>query len=143
MKTDGAVNPIKMAWAYALAAHERYNARLVLHTKVEEVIIRGGKAVGVKTDRGDIMANVGVVNCTNAWSPKIAPEITIIPVQNVTSISEQLPQVPVICWESTYKGDYGYGASQKNGSLVTGALPTNMPDDVDGHFDESVAYEEL
>jgi sarcosine oxidase subunit beta len=142
-RTDGSVNPIKLAWAYALAAHHRYNAKLLLHNKVEDVIIKGGSALGVKTTRGDIMVNVGVVNCTNAWLIEFTKDIPVFPVQNVTSVTEQVPKVPIITWDGTYKGNYGYGTSQKNGSLVIGSLPFRIPESVEGHFDESVSYEDL
>lgn len=142
-KTDGTFSPIKLCWAYALIAHERYNTQLVLHTKVEEVIIKSGKAIGVKTNRGEIFASTWIINCTNAWSPWIIPEIPIFPVSGVTAITERIPYIPVTSWESTYKEHYCYGTSQKSGNLIIGGLPTYMPDSVEGHFKEAASLEEL
>src|SRR4030066_50018 len=48
--TDGTVNPIKLSWSYAMAANRKYNAKMLLHTKVEKIIFRGSKAIGVKTN---------------------------------------------------------------------------------------------
>ncbi len=142
-RTDGTVNPIKLSWSYAMAAYKRYNAKMLLHTKVEKIIFKGSKAIGVKTNRGEIRANKMVINCANAWSPEFAPEIPIFPVNNITSVTEPVPMVPLISWESTYEGRYGYGAQQKRGNIVIGSLPVRIPECVEEHFDESVSYEDL
>ena len=84
-----------------------------------------------------------MINCTNAWSPYIEKNIPIFPVNNITSITEQVPLGKVISWESTYKGRYGYGTQQKGGNLVIGSLPTIIPETIEGHFNENVSFEEL
>jgi len=143
IKEDGCINPISYSWACALKAYKDYKAKFLLHTKVEEIIIKGGKALGVKTDKGEIRANKWIINCTNAWSYFLEPNIPVFPVNNVTSVTEQVPLGEIISWESTYKGSYGYGTQQKSGNLILGSLPTYMPDSVLGHFDESVHYDDL
>jgi len=142
-KTDGTFNPIKLCWSYVFTAHNRYNLHLALHKKVEKVIFKGGIAIGVKTNQEEMFAEVGVINCTNAWSPYLIQEIPIFPVSGVTAVTERIPYIPVTSWESTYKGHYCYGTSQESGNLIIGGLPTYMPDTVDGHFKESASYEEL
>jgi sarcosine oxidase subunit beta len=140
---DGSVNPIKLCWAFALAAFERYRACFIAQTKVEKIIFRGGKARGVKTSRGEIQARMWIINCTNAWSPEIEPHITVFPVLNVVGVTEQIPTIPVITWEYTYKGFYCYGTSQKNGSLIVGGHPTCEPETVEDHFSENVSFEDI
>ena len=142
-RIDGSVNPIKMCWSFAMAAHERHKARMITQTRVEKIIIKGGKALGVETDAGDIMAHLSVINCTNAWSPLIAPEVVVFPVLNVVSVTEQVPLIPIITWEYTYKGYYCYGTSQKNGSLIIGGLPTREPETFDERFVEEATFEDL
>ncbi len=142
-RIDGSVNPIKMCWAFALTANERYKTQLITQTRVEEIIFRGGKAVGVRTNNGEIMANSWVINCTNAWSPQIAPEITVFPVLNVVSVTEKVPLIPIPTWEYTYNGYYCYGTSQKNGSLIIGGHPTYEPETDQERFEESAAFEDL
>ena len=142
-RIDGSVNPMKLCWAFALAAFERYGTRFITQTKVERIIFRGGRAIGVRTNRGEIRARMWVINCTNAWSPEIEPKITIFPVINVVGVTEQVPPIPVVTWEYTYKGYYCYGTSQKNGSLILGGHPTFEPETVEGHFNESASFEDL
>ncbi len=142
-RTDGTVNPIKLCWSYVMAAYKKYNAKILLHTKVEKIIFKGSKAIGVKTNHGLIRANEMVINCTNAWSLEFIPEIPIFPVNNITSVTEPVPMLPLISWESTYKGKYGYGAQQKRGNMVVGSLPVRLPECVEEHFDEKVSYEDL
>jgi glycine/D-amino acid oxidase-like deaminating enzyme len=142
-RIDGSVNPIKLCWAFALAAFERYRTRFVTQTRVERIIFSGSEARGVKTNRGDIRARMWTINCTNAWSPEIEPRLTIFPVLNVVGVTEQIPVIPVITWEYTYKDFYCYGTSQKNGSLIVGGHPTYEPETVEEHFQESASFEDL
>lgn len=142
-RIDGSVNSIKLCWAFACSAFERYGTRFITQTKVNKIIIRGGKVQGVKTTHGDIRINSWVVNCTNAWSGQITPELTIFPVLNVVAVTEQVPPIPVITWEYTCKGYYYYGTSQKNGSLIIGGHPTYEPETEEEYFDESTSFEDL
>jgi sarcosine oxidase subunit beta len=142
-RIDGSVNPIKLCWAFVLTAFERYGTHFVTQTKVDKIIFRGRSAIGVKTNCGDIRARLGVINCTNAWSPFLEPDITLFPVLNVVAVTEQVPPIPVITWEYTFKGFYCYGTSQKNGSLIVGGHPTYEPETVEEHFEERAAFEDL
>jgi sarcosine oxidase, subunit beta len=142
-KNDGTINPISFAWTLAMSAVNNYKAKILLHTKVNEIIFKGNKAVGIKTSKGDYRANCWIINCTNAWSINIEKDIPIFPVRGVTSITEEVPLNNIISWESTYKGNYGYGTQQKKGNLVIGSIPSWIPETIEGHFDRSVPYEDI
>ena len=61
----------------------------------------------------------------------------------MVSVTEQVPLIPIITWEYTYKGYYCYGTSQKNGSLIIGGLPTREPETFDERFVEEASFEDL
>ncbi|MGQ9571546.1 MAG: NAD(P)/FAD-dependent oxidoreductase [Thermodesulfovibrionales bacterium] len=140
---DGSVNPIKMCWAFALTAYERYRVLFITQTRVERISFIGGKACGVRTSLGEIIARSWVINCTNACSPDIEPSIAVFPVLNVVAVTERVPPLPIITWEYTYKGYYYYGTSQKNRSLIIGGHPTIEPETREEHFSESTSFEDL
>ena len=69
MPSDGSANPVDLTTALAKGARMR-GAKIFEYTKVEEVLTEGGKAVGVRTDRGTIRADY-VVNCGGMWAREL------------------------------------------------------------------------
>lgn len=67
---DGKVNPTDLTLALAKGARLR-GAQIMERVRVLEVLTRDGVAVGVRTDQGDIEAEV-VVNCGGQWAKAIA-----------------------------------------------------------------------
>ncbi len=72
---DGQTNPIDTAQALAKGARRR-GARVFENVKVEEIIVEGGRAVGVRTASGDIAAEV-VVNCAGMWAHDLGAQAGI------------------------------------------------------------------
>jgi sarcosine oxidase subunit beta len=142
-KTDGSLDPIKLTHAFALNAMDRYNAKILTHTRVEEILFEKGKCVGVATGKGKIMAGHWVVNCSNAWLIRLEPLIPIFPVKSVVSVTEKIPPLSIPTWESNHLRFYAYGTVQKEGNLIVGTLPKNVPEGPAGHFDEGVDYEDI
>ena len=66
---DGRCNPIDTTQALAKGAKMR-GARIFENTLVEQIVIENGKAVGVRTARGDIRADM-VVNCAGMWAHEL------------------------------------------------------------------------
>ncbi len=66
---DGKANPTDLTMALAKGARMR-GARVVEHTRVLDVLTRDGAVSGVRTDRGDIEAEV-VVNCAGQWAAQV------------------------------------------------------------------------
>lgn len=66
---DGRCNPIDTTQALAKGAKMR-GARIFENTRVEEILVENGKAVGVRTERGSIRADM-VVNCAGMWAHEL------------------------------------------------------------------------
>ena len=67
---DGQTNPVDTTQALARGARKG-GARLFENVKVEEILVEGGRAVGVRTAEGDIRADT-VVNCAGMWARELA-----------------------------------------------------------------------
>jgi 4-methylaminobutanoate oxidase (formaldehyde-forming) len=66
---DGQTNPADTAMALAKGA--RQGGVLVFEdTKVTDILVRDGRAIGVRTGRGDISAEI-VVNCAGLWGREV------------------------------------------------------------------------
>jgi 4-methylaminobutanoate oxidase (formaldehyde-forming) len=66
---DGRTNPVDTTLALARGARNR-GARLFEDTRVEEILIEGGRAVGVRTAQGELRADV-VINCAGMWAHEL------------------------------------------------------------------------
>jgi len=67
---DGMTNPVGVTQALAIGAR-RGGAKIVENTKVLDVKVQHGKAVGVVTEKGDIDCEY-VVNCAGMWAREFA-----------------------------------------------------------------------
>ena len=65
----GYADPASAATSFAEAAR-KHGAVIYQDTRVTNVMMQGGRAVGVQTAQGEIHA-AAVVNCANAWAPSI------------------------------------------------------------------------
>lgn len=66
---DGRADPTDLTSALARGARMG-GARVVEHTRVLDVLTAGGAVTGVRTDRGDVEAEV-VVNCAGQWANQV------------------------------------------------------------------------
>lgn len=66
---DGRCNPIDTTQALAKGAKMR-GARIFENTRVEEILVENGKAVGVRTEHGTIRADM-VANCAGMWAHEL------------------------------------------------------------------------
>jgi 4-methylaminobutanoate oxidase (formaldehyde-forming) len=66
---DGRCNPIDTTQALAKGAKMR-GARIFENTRVEEILVENGKAVGVRTEHGIIRADM-VANCAGMWAHEL------------------------------------------------------------------------
>ncbi len=116
MPSDGSANPIDLTTALAKGAR-MYGAKIFEHIKVEEVLVEGGSAKGVRTDQGTITADV-VVNCGGMWARELGRQNGVgVPLHAcehyylVTEAIENLPKdLPVLrsyCDGTYWKEDAG------------------------------------
>ncbi|SIS66748.1 GcvT family protein [Neptunomonas antarctica] len=75
IEKDGQTNPVDTTMALAKGARMR-GARVIENVKVEEILVEGGQAVGVKTAQGSIVADK-VVLAGGLWSRDIAANIGV------------------------------------------------------------------
>ncbi|WP_261843103.1 GcvT family protein [Aliamphritea ceti] len=75
IEKDGQTNPIDTTMALAKGA-KMGGANIREKTKVTDIIVEDGKAVGVKTDAGEIRADQ-VILCGGMWSRDIAAKIGV------------------------------------------------------------------
>jgi glycine cleavage system aminomethyltransferase T/glycine/D-amino acid oxidase-like deaminating enzyme len=66
---DGKANPVDLTASLARGARQR-GARIFERTRVLGVTVREGRVTGVRTDAGDIAAEV-VVNCAGQWAKQV------------------------------------------------------------------------
>src|SRR4029079_16224123 len=65
----GRANPTDLTMALAKGARQ-CGANVVERTRVLDVLTRDGAVTGVRTDRGDVEAEV-VVNCAGQWAAQV------------------------------------------------------------------------
>lgn len=66
---DGKANPTDLTQSLAKGARNR-DARVIEKIRVTGIATKDGRATGVKTDQGDIIAEI-VVNCAGQWARKV------------------------------------------------------------------------
>ena len=139
--SDGQLSPFALTYGYAREAI-KLGAKIFTETKAIEILKKDGKAIGVKTDRGEIHVNNWVINATNAWSKDLIPELDIIPCKTLVGITEQVPLITLIPFESTLEGGLVYGTQTRTGNLLVGGPPGEKLSE-QGHFDENVTFADL
>jgi 4-methylaminobutanoate oxidase (formaldehyde-forming) len=96
LSKDGQTNPIDTTQALVKAAKAR-GARIFEDVKVEDIIVEGGRAVGVRTSVGDIKADV-VVNAAGMWAHRLgATAGTTVPLhaaEHFYIVTEPIPDLP-------------------------------------------------
>lgn len=75
IEKDGQTNPVDTTMALAKGAR-MHGARVIENVKVEEILVEGGQAVGVRTAEGSIVADK-VVLAGGLWSRDIAATIGV------------------------------------------------------------------
>jgi len=102
LPTDGQVNPSDISQAMAKGARMR-GVRCIEDCAVEDVIVDKGRAVGVRTEHGEIACEV-VVNCAGMWARQIGAmagvSVPVVPVQHQFMVSEPIegvtPDLPTL-----------------------------------------------
>ncbi len=141
---EGRTNPVDTTMALARGARSR-GAKIIEDTSVSEIITREGKAVGVRTDKGDIMAD-NVVIAAGMWSRQIGAKAGLnLPLQAaehyylitepMAGISRDLPLV-----EDPHS--WAYFREEVGGLLVGLFEPDAAPWNID-HIPENFTFGEI
>ena len=145
---DGKANPTDLTGALARGARQR-GARVVEHTRVLDVLLEDGRVTGVRTDAGDIEAEV-VVNCAGQWAKAVGALAGVnVPLHSaehfyvVTDPFEGVhPDLPVL----RDPDGYTYFKEEVGGLVVGGfepdAKPWVSPDEIPYPFEFSLLEED-
>ncbi|HET8587603.1 MAG TPA: FAD-binding oxidoreductase [Candidatus Limnocylindria bacterium] len=89
---DGKLNPFRLVYGL-LEAAQRLGATVVTGVRVESLLERGGRLVGVATTAGDLAADA-ILLATNAWTPALVPHVAnnLTPIREHVLVTEQVPQ---------------------------------------------------
>ncbi len=140
-KEDGNLNPFLLARAQAVEA-QKLGAQVLLHTKVDEIIMTNNEVQGVRVN-GSVIEAENVVNATNGWASLLTEGIEVIPVRELAMVTERLPELPPQPFEMLCLGDFAYGATQTaTGNYNLGGPGPARPPDYD-YYDEKIYADEV
>ncbi len=126
---DGTANPTDLTQALARGARQR-GATVVEHVRVTEVLVDDGAVTGVRTDQGDIEAEI-VVNCAGQWAHHLAAQIGVaVPLHSAEHfyvVTDQIegvrPDLPIL----RDPDGYTYFKEEVGGLVVGGFEPEAKP----------------
>ncbi len=126
---DGTANPTDLTQALARGARQR-GATVVEHVRVTEVLVADGAVTGVRTDQGDIEAEI-VVNCAGQWAHHLAAQIGVaVPLHSAEHfyvVTDQIagvrPDLPIL----RDPDGYTYFKEEVGGLVVGGFEPEAKP----------------
>jgi heterotetrameric sarcosine oxidase gamma subunit len=126
---DGRANPVDLTAALARGARQR-GVIIRERVRVTGVTIRDGRASGVRTDHGDVEAEV-VVNCAGQWAKQVGAMAGVtVPLHSAEHfyvVTEQIdgvhPDLPVL----RDPDGYTYFKEEVGGLVVGGFEPTAKP----------------
>ncbi|MBC7630232.1 FAD-dependent oxidoreductase [Aeromicrobium sp.] len=126
---DGTANPTDLTQALARGARMR-GAKVAEHVRVTDILVAGGAVTGVRTDRGDIEADI-VVNCAGQWAHHLAAKIGVaVPLHSAEHfyvVTDQIegvrPDLPIL----RDPDGYTYFKEEVGGLVVGGFEPEAKP----------------
>jgi len=126
---DGKANPTDLTSALAKGARDR-GARVVEGVRVRDVLIREGVAAGVRTDRGDVEAEI-VVNCAGQWAKQVGAMCGVtVPLHSAEHFYVVTDQVDGVHRDLPILRDpdgYTYFKEEVGGLVVGGFEPEAKP----------------
>ncbi len=120
VKDDGRVNPVDATIALAKGARNQ-GVNIIEGVSAKQVIKKNGKVAGVKTDHGDIAADI-VVNCAGMWARQIG-EVDGINIPNQAAehyylITEEIDNIPKNMPVLEDPSHYGYYREEVGGLMI-------------------------
>ena len=145
---DGKANPTDLTMALAKGARSG-GATVVERVRVLDVLTENGAVTGVRTDKGDVEAEV-VVNCAGQWAKQIAELVGVtVPLHSAEHfyvVTDQIdgvhPELPIL----RDPDGYTYFKEEVGGLVVGGfepeAKPWVSPDEIPYPFEFSLLEED-
>ena len=129
LPADGKANPTDLTGALAKGARQR-GARIVEHTRVIDILTVDGHVTGVRTDAGDIEAEI-VVNCAGQWALAIGlmagVNVPLHSAEHFYVVSETIagvhPDMPIL----RDPDGYTYFKEEVGGLVIGGFEPEAKP----------------
>ncbi|TRW80669.1 FAD-dependent oxidoreductase [Mycolicibacterium sp. 018/SC-01/001] len=129
LPADGKANPTDLTFALAKGARMR-GARIVEKTRVLDVLTGDGAVTGVRTDAGDIEAQI-VVNCAGQWAKQVGAmvgaNVPLHSAEHFYVVSEAIegvhPDLPIL----RDPDGYTYFKEEVGGLVIGGFEPEAKP----------------
>ena len=139
-RTGGHLWPFALVHALARGARDN-GAHVVPWTAVEQIEIVGGRVRGVRTATGSV-ATDRVVVATNAWTPKVVPDLpegAIVPARGQILVTQPVGPVLPLPFGVNYEKEYG--RQTVTGQMLCGGFRRLDLDEGLGHYEERVSPE--
>src|SRR5215208_4504879 len=129
LPADGKANPTDLTFALAKGARMR-GTRVIEKTRVTGVLTHAGRATGVRTDKGDIEAEI-VVNCAGQWAKQVGAmagvNVPLHSAEHFYVVSEHIdgvhPDLPIL----RDPDGYTYFKEEVGGLVIGGFEPEAKP----------------
>lgn len=129
LPADGRANPTDLTLALAKGARQR-GARVLEHVRVLDVLIADGRVTGVRTDAGDIEAEI-VVNCAGQWAKAVGAmagvNVPLYSAEHFYVVTETIagvhPDLPIL----RDPDGYTYFKEEVGGLVIGGFEPEAKP----------------
>jgi heterotetrameric sarcosine oxidase gamma subunit len=129
LPADGKANPTDLTFALAKGARMR-GTRVVEKTRVTDVLTRDGRVSGLRTDKGDIEAEI-VVNCAGQWAKQVGAmagvNVPLHSAEHFYVVTEDIdgvhPDLPIL----RDPDGYTYFKEEVGGLVIGGFEPEAKP----------------
>lgn len=129
LPADGKANPTDLTMALAKGARQR-GATVVEHVRVLDVLTADGRVCGVRTDAGDIEAEI-VVNCAGQWAKAVGAmagvNVPLYSAEHFYVVTETIagvhPDLPIL----RDPDGYTYFKEEVGGLVIGGFEPEAKP----------------
>ncbi len=148
LPADGKANPTDLTFALAKGARTR-GTRVIEKTRATDVLVRDGRVTGVRTDKGDIEAEI-VVNCAGQWAKQVGAmagvNVPLHSAEHFYVVTEDIdgvhPDLPIL----RDPDGYTYFKEEVGGLVIGGfepeAKPWVSPDDIPYPFEFQLLNED-
>ncbi|MFY9919973.1 MAG: FAD-dependent oxidoreductase, partial [Mycobacterium sp.] len=148
LPADGKANPTDLTFALAKGARMR-GTRVVEKTRATGILTRDGRVSGVRTDKGDIEAEI-VVNCAGQWAKQVGAmagvNVPLHSAEHFYVVTDDIdgvhPDLPIL----RDPDGYTYFKEEVGGLVIGGfepeAKPWVSPDDIPYPFEFQLLEED-